>query len=61
VKERQVNQLTTPVEIAKAMYLSQQPGVMESIIGQPDRKVNPESAQVKELVRQIMSQSEIRG
>ena len=56
-KERQVNQLTTPVEIAKAMYMQQRAGLMDTVLGQPQPTQSPESAQVKEIVRQIMTQA----
>jgi hypothetical protein len=58
-KERQVNQLTTPVEIAKAMYMQQRAGLMDTVLGQPQRTQSPEAAQVKEIVRQIMTQAQV--
>tara|TARA_R110000824_G_scaffold295156_6_gene483523 strand:- start:1003 stop:1185 length:183 start_codon:yes stop_codon:yes gene_type:complete len=58
-KERQVNQMTTPVEIAKAMYMNQRIGLMDSVLGKPQQTPNPETAQIKEIVRQIMTQSQI--
>ena len=58
-KERQVNQLTTPVEIAKAMYMQQEAGLMDTVLGQPQRTPSTETNNVKEIVRQIMSRSEV--
>ena len=58
VKQRQVNQLTTPIDIAKAMYERQHDGVMDTILGQPKQQQRSEMAEVNEIVRQIMLQSE---
>ena len=58
-KERQGNQLTTPVEIAKAMYMQQRAGLMDTVLGQPQRTPSTETNNVKEIVRQIMSRSEV--
>ena len=58
-KERQVNQLTTPVEIAKAMYMQQRAGLMDTVLGQPQRTPSTETNNVKEIVRQIMSRSQV--
>jgi|TARA_R110000744_G_scaffold14553_1_gene41364 hypothetical protein len=58
MKERQVNQVTTPVEIAKTLYMRHNDGLMDSIMGQPQRKPNSETAEINEIVHQIMMKSE---
>ena len=58
-KQRQVNQLTTPVDIAKAMYLKQREGLMDTILGQPQRVPTPQTNEINELVNQIMLQAEV--
>lgn len=61
VKERQVNQITAPVEVAKKMYEIQQGKLQDLLIG-PQTTRRPESINgvaVKEIVRDVLSQLEV--
>tara|TARA_R110000765_G_scaffold58385_5_gene114198 strand:- start:268 stop:459 length:192 start_codon:yes stop_codon:yes gene_type:complete len=62
VKERQVNQITAPVEVAKKMYEMQQERLRDILVGPQTQTQKPESingVEVKELIRHTLSQLEI--
>ena len=60
-KERQVNQVTAPIEVAKKMYEVQQTKLQDLLIG-PQASRQPASVngvEIKEIVRQIMTQAQM--
>jgi len=60
-KERQVNQVTAPVEVAKKMFEVQQGRLQDLLIG-PQATRRPESINgvaVKEIVRDVLNQLEV--
>jgi hypothetical protein len=60
-KERQVNQITAPVEVAKKMFEVQQGRLQDLLIG-PQATRRPESINgvaVKEIVRDVLNQLEV--
>ena len=62
MKERQVNQITAPVEVAKKMYEMQQERLRDILVGPQTQTRKSESingVEVKEIVRNVLSQLEI--
>lgn len=62
VKERQVNQVTAPVEVAKKMFEVQQGRLQDLLVGPQAKPRNPESmdgVNIKELIQQTLSQLEV--
>ncbi len=60
-KERQVNQVTAPVEVAKKMFEVQQGRLQDLLVG-PQATRRPESINgvaVKEIVRDVLNQLEV--
>ena len=62
VKERQVNQITAPVEVAKKMYEIQQTKLQDLLIG-PQATRQPASVngvEIKEIIRSVLEQAEVQ-
>ena len=62
VKERQVNQVTAPVEVAKKMYEIQQTKLQDLLIG-PQATRQPASVngvEIKEIIRSVLEQAEVQ-
>ena len=62
VKERQVNQITAPVEVAKKMYEIQQTKLQDLLIG-PQATRQPASVngvEIKEIIRRVLEQAEVQ-
>ena len=62
VKERQVNQITAPVEVAKKMYEIQQGKLQDLLIG-PQATRQPASVngvEIKEIIRSVLEQAEVQ-
>ena len=61
-KERQVNQITAPVEVAKKMYEVQQTKLQDLLIG-PQASRQPASVngvEIKEIIRSVLEQAEVQ-
>ena len=62
VKERQVNQITAPVEVAKKMYEIQQTKLQDLLIG-PQATRQPAAVngvEIKEIIRSVLEQAEVQ-
>jgi hypothetical protein len=62
VKERQVNQITAPVEVAKKMYEIQQTKLQDLLIGpQATRQsASVNGVEIKEIIRSVLEQAEVQ-
>ncbi len=61
-KERQVNQVTAPIEVAKKMYEVQQTKLQDLLIG-PQASRQPASVngvEIKEIIRSVLEQAEVQ-